>query len=412
MKKGKLTTQLPSGLVTFVFTDIVGSTELKDKLPAASSSERADLFHRLIKTPHNQIITECVETNGGVIVKGTGDGFLIAFTDAEKAVLSTLEIQDKLRAASIRTPLGMLQVRIGMNSGHAEVRDGDYTSSAVDKAARVESKGTPGQVVLSNETYGLVQGKIRDVTFVSAGFYEMKGIGNEELHLALWNHAPKVQQSAHLAQPNPREDIILIGDPDESRFAWFKELFGRTYQINTLQAATFEEVGKIAREFANDFNFRIVLLADVLPFSSKMYIAIPQLNFRRLEEIKGLKVADVGCLVTKGEDPILRGVSRAVTFIHFEQSQLRSPSYAQIIRELGDLRVPRPLVEPAPIPIVKAEIIAVRQVITWDRRDRKLRRQIRSLNENRDLKLGEECLSRLIRDAVGIDRVEKVEINR
>jgi len=172
---------LPSGVVTFMFTDIVGSTQMKKKMPGDFTREREEAFVRLIKEPHDDIVAECVKTRGGFIIKSTGDGFLIAFADAEKAVLCAVEIQEKLNAAAISTPDGPLQIRIGLNSGHAEPRSGDYNASAVDKTARVESKAGYGQVYLSRETHAIVFDKVRNVSFISAGNHEMKGVGDEEL---------------------------------------------------------------------------------------------------------------------------------------------------------------------------------------------------------------------------------------
>src|SRR5205823_1566931 len=111
---------LPSGLVTFMFTDIVGATDMKGMMPGATSGERQDAFLEKVKAPHDTIITDRVSARGGCVVKSIGDAFLIAFADAEKAVLCGVETQQRLSTASIRTPDGVLQIRIGLNSGYAE----------------------------------------------------------------------------------------------------------------------------------------------------------------------------------------------------------------------------------------------------------------------------------------------------
>src|SRR5437879_5593563 len=109
MKKGRHKVPLPFGLVTFMFTDIVGSTEMKSKMAGDSSSDRAENFLKLVKRPHDTIISERVAARNGFIIKSTGDGFFIAFTDAEKAVLCAVEIQEKFKTAPISTPDGHLQ---------------------------------------------------------------------------------------------------------------------------------------------------------------------------------------------------------------------------------------------------------------------------------------------------------------
>lgn len=103
---------LPSGVVTFIFTDIVSSTAMKGKMPGETSGERDDAFHHLVKEPHEKIIKERLAVRGGQIVEGTGDGYFIAFDDPEQAVLAAVEIQERLTAAAIPTPLGPLQVRL------------------------------------------------------------------------------------------------------------------------------------------------------------------------------------------------------------------------------------------------------------------------------------------------------------
>jgi class 3 adenylate cyclase/tetratricopeptide (TPR) repeat protein len=175
---------LPSGLVTFMFTDIVGSTDLKGKMPGATSGERQTAFREKVKAPHDAIITESVRAHGGFVIKGTGDGYLIAFSDAEKALLSALEIQRQIESATIFTPSGALKIRMGLNSGQAEPINNDYTASAVDKAARVESKCQPGKVYLSRETHELTRGKVRGVSAASVGSHDLKGLAKEELFVA------------------------------------------------------------------------------------------------------------------------------------------------------------------------------------------------------------------------------------
>lgn len=175
---------LPSGLVTFMFTDIVNSTRLKGLMPGETSGERQDNFHEQIKLPHARIIFACVGKRKGVIVEGTGDGFFIAFPDAELGVLCGLEIQEQLKAANIPTPDGTLQVRIGLNSGTATPTGLGYTSSAADKAARVQSQAGPGLVYLSPETHGFVTGKVTSLAYADLGPVELKGLGPVTLYQA------------------------------------------------------------------------------------------------------------------------------------------------------------------------------------------------------------------------------------
>ncbi len=175
--------RLPSGVITAMFTDIQGSTKLKGLMEGDTSARRDARFRETVKGPHDKVVLGAVREAGGHRVNATGDGFCFVFTDAEEAVLCALRIQDGLEA--VQTPLGPLRVRIGLHTGIAGAADGDYAAATLDKAARVQSQADGGEVLLSRETHALVVGKVQGVTFTSAGTVDLKGLGAEELFLAL-----------------------------------------------------------------------------------------------------------------------------------------------------------------------------------------------------------------------------------
>lgn len=411
MKKDKPTT-FPSGIVTFVFTDIVGSTQIKERLPGESSSDRALYFSKLIKEPHDLIVTKSVTARGGVIVKGTGDGFLIAFADSEKAVLCGVEIQERLEAARIPIPDGQLQIRIGMNTGHAIPEGDDYGSSAVDKAKRVESAALPGTVYLSTETHGLVRNKIRTVSTQSAGSHKMSGFGEEELFVAVRSQQSGSTESDS-ARPSlgnlPPRNIALIGDPDKTRFEWFRDVLAQVYLIDSVQATTLDELKKLAHLSAKGVAFRIIFLTDSLPLSKKVQKADPKINFSKLEEKEQFFDSELACIVTKPRDPDLDGLERVSALIHLLSSP---PVYGDreiVINELGKLRTIRPLTTSFVTPI-PAQMPRVSGTVQWDQDSRTLRRQIRLLSELYDLEDGYEHLLRLISNFFDIDSYLKIEI--
>lgn len=147
---------LPSGMLTAMFTDIVDSTRLKGLMAADTEGRRDTIFRSAVKEPHDKRVLGCVRSSGGRKVKSTGDGYLFAFTDAEEAVLCALAIQHSLGADPIVTPLGPLQLRIGLHTGMARPGDEDYTGSTMDKAARIQTQAEPGEVLLSQQTKTLV----------------------------------------------------------------------------------------------------------------------------------------------------------------------------------------------------------------------------------------------------------------
>ncbi len=215
-----------------MFTDIVGSTDVKAKMSGRTSSERQEAFRRSIKEPHAKIIAERLEIHGGIIVEGTGDGFFIVFADAEKAVLCGTEIQAHLTAAAIETPNGFLQIRIGLNSGAATPKENGYTSSAADKAARVQSKAESGTVYLSRETCELVRGKVRGISTKSAGSHDLKGIGEEELFLA-FRDCDAMKVVSAIAAGNQR----LLSSTTPNNLPPLYSFFGREKELQTIADA-------------------------------------------------------------------------------------------------------------------------------------------------------------------------------
>src|SRR6516162_8962054 len=137
-----------SGTVTFLFTDIEGSTRLWEEHPQVMSKALAR---------HDAILVDAVESNGGHVVKTTGDGLFAVFGRAESALAAALAAQRSLIGAAW-DPSCELRVRMGLHTGDAEFRDGDYHGSAVNRAARLTSAGHGGQVLVSGATAQLVVG--------------------------------------------------------------------------------------------------------------------------------------------------------------------------------------------------------------------------------------------------------------
>src|SRR5688572_12404161 len=134
--------------LTFLFTDIEGSTRLWEEAPDAARSavER-----------HDAIVRAAVAAHGGAIVKGTGDGFLASFPTAAEGLLAATAAQRALLGEIWRLPDGRkLRARMGLHTGEAELRDGDYFGSAVNRAARLMSIAAGGQTVVSGVTAALV----------------------------------------------------------------------------------------------------------------------------------------------------------------------------------------------------------------------------------------------------------------
>jgi predicted ATPase len=134
---------LPSGTVTFLFSDIEGSTRLLDELGA----ER----YAAALAEHRRVMREAFALHGGVEVDTQGDAFFAAFPEADGALAAAAQAQAGLAEGSIR-------VRIGLHSGQPLVTAEGYVGIDVHRGARVMSAGHGGQVLVSQATYALLDG--------------------------------------------------------------------------------------------------------------------------------------------------------------------------------------------------------------------------------------------------------------
>jgi predicted ATPase/class 3 adenylate cyclase len=132
--------ELPTGTVTFLFTDIEGSTRLLDELGAGYADVLAD---------HHRIVRAAIEEHGGVEVDTQGDAFFVAFSRASAAVAAASSAQEALADTGLR-------VRMGIHTGEPLLADTGYIGMDVHRAARVMSAGHGGQVVLSQTTRDLL----------------------------------------------------------------------------------------------------------------------------------------------------------------------------------------------------------------------------------------------------------------
>jgi predicted ATPase/class 3 adenylate cyclase len=139
----------PTGTVTFLFTDLEVSTRLWEEHPQAMEAALAR---------HDEILRSSIEAHGGYVFATGGDGFSAAFTRAGNAVQAALAGQAALAAET--WPNGvMMRVRMGVHTGEAVERDGDYFGRAPNRAARLMAAGHGGQVLCSESTATLVEGE-------------------------------------------------------------------------------------------------------------------------------------------------------------------------------------------------------------------------------------------------------------
>ena len=155
---------LPSGTVTFLFTDVERSTETVEELGDARYAD--------VQEAHRKLLRDAFAAHDGVEVSTEGDAFFVAFARAGDAVAAAIAGQRALAGQP-------LAVRMGLHTGEALVRDDDYVGHDVHKAKRVSDAGHGGQILLSHSTAELVRGSIelRDL-----GAHRLKDLG-EPQHL-------------------------------------------------------------------------------------------------------------------------------------------------------------------------------------------------------------------------------------
>jgi predicted ATPase/class 3 adenylate cyclase len=140
-------TQLPVGTLTFLFSDIEGSTRRWEQHPEAM---------RLAVARHDELLRRAIESEGGQVFKTVGDAFCAVFVEPADAVESALAVQRSVLAESWGE-LEPFRVRLALHTGVAELRDDDYFGSPLNRVARLLSTAHGGQVVLSASTTELTR---------------------------------------------------------------------------------------------------------------------------------------------------------------------------------------------------------------------------------------------------------------
>ncbi len=160
-----------SGILTFLFTDIEGSTRLWERFPQP--------MRRALER-HDSILRTAVTAAGGRVIKTTGDGLMAVFGSAAEAVSACLAAQRALVDESW-PETGVLRVRMGLHSGEAQQRGDDYFGPAVIRGARIMAVGHGGQVLLSGASAALVVDQLPDgAALVNLGAHRLKDLGRPE----------------------------------------------------------------------------------------------------------------------------------------------------------------------------------------------------------------------------------------
>ena len=203
--------RLPTGTVTFLFSDIEGSTRLLAAL--------GDRYPPLLET-HSEILREAISAHDGTVVSTEGDSFFAVFQSAFGAIRAAGDAQRAL--ADHEWPAGSdLSVRIGIHTGEGRLGADNYVGMDVHRAARIAAAGHGGQVVLSGTTQGLVETDLaQGLSLADLGSHRLKDLPSAE---RLWqldiDSLPRVFPALRSqdARPNnlPSPATPLIGRDEE-----------------------------------------------------------------------------------------------------------------------------------------------------------------------------------------------------
>lgn len=163
--------ELPSGTVTFVFTDLEGATRLWEEHPSAM---------RGALSRHDEIVRSAIEARDGVVLSSMGDGVAAVFASASEAVAAVVEAQLSL-ATEPWGETGPLRARIGLHSDEGVVFDGQYVNRPLNRCARLMAVAHGGQSVVSGATAALVVGNLpASVDLVDLGEHRLRDVPRPE----------------------------------------------------------------------------------------------------------------------------------------------------------------------------------------------------------------------------------------
>ncbi|MDQ2762777.1 MAG: adenylate/guanylate cyclase domain-containing protein, partial [Pseudomonadota bacterium] len=215
---------LPNGTVTFLFTDIQGSTRLWERHPDAMRTALAR---------HDALLRGSIEAHGGHVFKTVGDAFHAAFARPGEALGAALQAQTALHAELWPLPEGdSLRVRLALHTGESEERDGDYFGAALSRTARLLSAAHGGQTLLSETLASLLPAvPAGGVSLRSLGRHRLKDLSQPQeifqlTHPALPHEFPPLRSLESFIHNLPAQLSSFIGREEEVREA--RRMLGET----------------------------------------------------------------------------------------------------------------------------------------------------------------------------------------
>ncbi|HZD47193.1 MAG TPA: adenylate/guanylate cyclase domain-containing protein, partial [Silvibacterium sp.] len=171
--------------MALVFTDMVGSSAAKRATALGSDvSSRDQAYLEEIQIKYLRLVRSAVAEFRGQEIMTMGDSFFLTFSNPVDAIRCAAAIQQSLNAQPIDTPTGPMQLRIGVHVGTPLYFEDSWHGTDVDIAARAQSAGSPGQIVITEAAREMI-GSTMDILLRPLGTFALKGVGD----VRLWNAA-------------------------------------------------------------------------------------------------------------------------------------------------------------------------------------------------------------------------------
>ncbi len=215
----------PTGTITFLFTDIEGSTKLWEQHPQAMRTALAR---------HDVLMHQAISDNNGFVFKTMGDAFCATFATAPQALMAAFTAQKSLRSETWPDPV-TVSVRMALHTGTADERDGDYFGPPLNRVARLLSTGYGGQTLLSLPTYELVRDALPSgCTLQDLGAHALRDLARPEqvyqlCHPDLPSEFPPLKSLDSLPNNLPVQLTSFVGR--ERELTQVKDLLAKTHLL-------------------------------------------------------------------------------------------------------------------------------------------------------------------------------------
>ncbi|HEY0492684.1 MAG TPA: AAA family ATPase [Candidatus Dormibacteraeota bacterium] len=319
---------LPTGTLTFLFTDIEGSTLIIQRLGSA---------YPALQSAHNEILRQAFRARGGYELRTEGDSFFVVFPSAIDGCLAAVQAQEKLEAYPWPEG-GRVKVRIGLNTGEASLVGGDYVGLDVHRAARVAGAAHGGQILLSASTRMLVERALpAGMTLTDLGLHRLKDLAHPEhlFQLSLEgrpNQFPTLRTLESTPNNLPIQMTSFIGRDDQVREA--KQLLLRS-RLLTLTGPGGTGKTRLSLQIA----------AELLEqFPDGVYF-VPLASVQDPELVPSVIAQTLSVPITGSQRPIdrvlehLKGKRTLLVLDNFEQLTAAGPTVVEVLRSSEQLRV-------------------------------------------------------------------------